>query len=108
MANIINLDNYTGLLQGLAEKIISADFCLVAGLTWLFCWAAFETMETKSKRWKTSTKRLTALVIGGLLGFLVIDGGSAVLSVLYGVIAGGVAAGAVAELRARRGGAPVA
>jgi ethanolamine transporter EutH len=108
MSNIINLDDYTGLLNGLKDKIVSPEFILVVGLTWLFSWAAFETMETKDKRLKTRHKRLTALVVGGILGFLVIDGGSAVLSVLYGVIAGGIAAGAVAELRARRGGTPVA
>lgn len=110
MANIIDLDDYTGVLSGLKDKIISPEFFLVALLTWLFCWATFETIEPKEerKRWTTLSKRLTALVVGGILGFLVIDGGSAVLSALYGVIAGGLAAGAVAELRSRQGGTPVA
>lgn len=108
MQNIINLDNYAGVMNSLVEKIISPEFFLVALLTWLFCWATFETFEPEQKRWKTLSKRLTALVVGGFLGFLVIDGGSAVLSALYGVIAGGLAAGAVAELRRRQGGAPVA
>lgn len=110
MANIINLDDYTGIMQGLVEKIISPEFFLVALLTWLVCWATFETLEgtEKPSRWSTLSKRLTALVVGGSLGFLVIDGGSAVLSILYGVIAGGLAAGAVAELRRRQGGTPAA
>lgn len=107
---IIDLDQYSGVLSGLTERIVSPEFFLVALLTWLFCWATFETVEPKEepKRWSKLSKRLTALVVGGLLGFLVIDGGSAVLSVLYGVIAGGLAAGAVAELRSRQGDTPVA
>lgn len=103
MANIIDLDDYTGVLNGLKDKIISPEFFLVALMTWLICWAAFETMEPKDgERWQTRTKRITALVLGGIFGFLVIDGGSAILSVLYGVLAGGLAAGAVAELRKRQ------
>lgn len=109
MESLLDLSQYSGVMSDLLNNVVSPEFMLTALLTWLVCKAIFSVFESKEvyKKWADSFKRLIALVIGGILGFLVIPKGSpeasVVLPVLYGVLAGGLATTVVAELRGRDG-----
>jgi hypothetical protein len=83
------------------KSIVTEDFTLVAVVTFFLCEGLFRALPDLQAR----LKQLTALAVGGVLGFFIIPNDQLLYSVLHGVLAGGAATTIVAKFKKPSAGA---